>query len=380
MPSEIIVTKLQNDVISAWMINHEIVEFQCVSAKERSFIGNIYLGKVKNIVKNIQGAFVEYEKGELGFLPIRNRELKIDDEILVQVKKEATKEKKPMLSDQIELTGKYLVLTSDKASIGISNKIREKETRHQLKRMAEPLVTSDYGFILRTSAARAPKQAVVEEASVLADRYGEILRKKEYRQPFQLIDTNQNMTELLLFGQDTEQIEQIITDQPEMADIFQKEGFCVQQFSETAGDIERRYRIRHYLKEALSKKVWMKSGGFLYIEQTEAMAVIDVNTGKSVGKGDKKAHIRKMNLEAAKEAARQIRLRNLSGIIMIDFIDMDSEYDKDTLLRTMQKYLDMDSKKATAVDLTKLGIMEITRKKERNPIFRQIDIDILEKC
>lgn len=94
MPTEIIVTKLQNYIISAWMIDYKIVEFQCVSAKERSLIGNIYLGKVKNIVKNIHGAFVEFEKGELGFLPIRNRDLKIDDEILVQVKKEATKEKK----------------------------------------------------------------------------------------------------------------------------------------------------------------------------------------------------------------------------------------------------------------------------------------------
>lgn len=377
MSSEIIVTRLQNYIISAWMINYEIVEFQCISVKEKSLIGNIYLGKVKNIVKNIQGAFVEFEKGELGFLPIRNKNLKIDDEILVQVKKEATKEKKPMLSDQIELTGKYLVLTSDKTSIGISNKIREEETRRQLKNMAEPLINGDYGFILRTSAARASKQVVLDEASVLADKYADILRKKEYRQPFQLIETNQNMKNLLLFGRDSEEINRIVTDQQELEDIFQKEGFLVQLLSEDAGDIERRYRIRHCLKEALNKKVWMKSGGFLYVEQTEAMAVIDVNTGKSIGKGDKKAHIRKINIEAAKEAARQIRLRNLSGIIMIDFIDMDSEYDQEELLRVMQQYLDQDSKKAVAIDMTKLGLMEITRKKERNPIFRQIDIDIL---
>lgn len=377
MPTEIIVTKLQNYIISAWMIDYKIVEFQCVSAKERSLIGNIYLGKVKNIVKNIHGAFVEFEKGELGFLPIRNRDLKIDDEILVQVKKEATKEKKPLLSEQIELTGKYLVLTSDKTSIGISNKIREKETRDQLKTMAKPLITNEYGFILRTNAARAPKQAVMEEASALAEKYEEILKKREYRRPFQLIETNQNMNQLLLFGQDTERIDKIVTDQPEMVEIFQKDGFLVQLLSESAQDIERRYRIRHYLKEALNKKVWMKSGGFLYVEQTEAMAVIDVNTGKSIGKGNKKDHIRKVNLEAAKEAARQIRLRNLSGIIMIDFIDMDSEYDRETLLRVMQNYLDQDSKKAVAVDMTKLGLMEITRKKERNPIFCQIDIDIL---
>ena len=123
----------------------------------------------------------------------------------------------------------------------------------------------------------------------------------------------------------------------------------------------------------------MKSGGFLYIEQTEAMAVIDVNSGKSIGKGNKADHVRKINMEAAKEAARQIRLRNLSGIIVIDFIDMESEYDKDTLLRVMQGYLNEDSKKAVAVDITKLGLMELTRKKERNPLLCQINIDKIEK-
>ena len=122
----------------------------------------------------------------------------------------------------------------------------------------------------------------------------------------------------------------------------------------------------------------IKIRGFLYIEQTEAMAVIDVNTGKSIGKKNQEAHIKKINLEAAKEAARQIRLRNLSGIIMIDFIDMKSKDDEKELLQVMQHYLNGDSKKAVAVDITKLGIMEITRKKEKNPIFRQISIDILK--
>lgn len=377
MSAQIIITKIKNHMISAWLHDHEIVEFQCCNTKQKNIVGSIYLGKVKNVVKNINGAFVEFEKGELGFLPMRDRSLKAEEEIIVQVKKEGSREKKPLLSQQIELTGKYLVLTSDKAAIGISNKIKDREQRQELREMAEPMVTESYGFILRTSAAGASREAVMREAQELADKYEEIVRKGRYRTPFQLLEVNQDMESMLLFGKLPDQTGLVITDQDILADSLKRQGYNVRYAAE-AGEIERQYRIRHFLREALSRKIWMRSGGFLYIEQTEAMAVIDVNTGKSIGNKNKADHIRKINLEAAKEAARQIRLRNLSGIIVIDFIDMKSEYDKETLLRVMQQYLDQDSKKAAAVDITKLGLMEITRKKERNPLFRQIDIDILD--
>lgn len=377
MSAQIIITKIKNHMISAWLHDHEIVEFQCCNTKQKNIVGSIYLGKVKNVVKNINGAFVEFEKGELGFLPMRDLSLKAEEEIIVQVKKEGSREKKPLLSQQIELTGKYLVLTSDKAAIGISNKIKDREQRQELREMAEPMVTESYGFILRTSAAGASREAVMREAQELADKYEEIVRKGRYRTPFQLLEVNQDMESMLLFGKLPDQTGLVITDQDILADSLKRQGYNV-RYAEEAGEIERQYRIRHFLREALSRKIWMRSGGFLYIEQTEAMAVIDVNTGKSIGNKNKADHIRKINLEAAKEAARQIRLRNLSGIIVIDFIDMKSEYDKETLLRVMQQYLDQDSKKAAAVDITKLGLMEITRKKERNPLFRQIDIDILD--
>lgn len=378
--TEIIITRMKDHMISANLSEGRPVEFQCISANGDCQIGNIYLGIVKNIVKNIKGAFVEFDNDQIGFLPIRHRDLKVGDVIVVQVRREATAEKKPMLSDQIELTGKYLVLTSDKASVGISNKIREKQRRENLKSMAQPLVTEEYGFILRTSAAHASKEEVVREAQELSERFWQLMEKKEYRSPGQLLDSNQKFTDVLLFHCGPDQVSKVVTDQPELEDVLTKDGYKVELCSHQAGDIERRYRIRHYLTEALSRKVYMKSGGFLYVEQTEAMAVIDVNTGKSIGKGAKEQHIRKINMEAAKEAARQIRLRNLSGIIMIDFIDMQSESDQKELLLKMQRYLDQDSQKAVAVDITRLGLMEITRKKQRNPIFRQINLDILKKC
>lgn len=376
--TEIVITKFGDHLVSMLLKDGQPVEFQCVSEKNKVDIGNIYIGVVKNVVKNINGAFVEFDKDETGFLSMRHRKYKAGDEVLVQIKKEATEEKRPMLSDQIELTGKYLVLTSDKLSVGISNKIHQKEKKQELKEMAEPLVTQEYGFILRTEAAKANKEDVLMEADRLSAKYHEIVAKRQYRKAPHLVDTNYNALEVLVHDIKPGSIDRIVTDQEEVGEQLKEKGYEVSLCSYMAGDIERRYRFRHYLSEVFKRKIFMKSGGFLYIEQTEAMAVIDVNTGKSIGKKDQEAHIKKINLEAAKEAARQIRLRNLSGIIMIDFIDMKSKDDEKELLQVMQHYLNGDSKKAVAVDITKLGIMEITRKKEKNPIFRQISIDILK--
>lgn len=376
--TEIVITKFGDHLVSMLLKDGQPIEFQCVSEKNKVDIGNIYIGVVKNVVKNINGAFVEFDKDETGFLSMRHRQYKAGDEVLVQIKKEATEEKRPMLSDQIELTGKYLVLTSDKLSVGISNKIHQKEKKQELKEMAEPLVTQEYGFILRTEAAKANKEDVLMEADRLSAKYHEIVAKRQYRKAPHLVDTNYDALEVLVHDIKPGSIDRIVTDQEEVGEQLKEKGYEVSLCSYMAGDIERRYRFRHYLSEVFKRKIFMKSGGFLYIEQTEAMAVIDVNTGKSIGKKNQEAHIKKINLEAAKEAARQIRLRNLSGIIMIDFIDMKSKDDEKELLQVMQHYLNADSKKAVAVDITKLGIMEITRKKEKNPIFRQISIDILK--
>ena len=376
--TEIVITRFGDHLVSMLLKDGHPVEFQCVSEKNKVDIGNIYIGVVKNVVKNINGAFVEFDQDEIGFLSMRHRRYKAGDEVLVQIKKEATEEKRPMLSDQIELTGKYLVLTSDKLSVGISNKIHQKEKKQELKEMAEPLVTQEYGFILRTEAAKANKEDVLMEADRLSAKYHEIVAKRQYRKAPHLVDTNYDALEVLVHDIKPGSIDRIVTDQEEVGEQLKEKGYEVSLCSYMAGDIERRYRFRHYLSEVFKRKIFMKSGGFLYIEQTEAMAVIDVNTGKSIGKKNQEAHIKKINLEAAKEAARQIRLRNLSGIIMIDFIDMKSKDDEKELLQVMQHYLNGDSKKAVAVDITKLGIMEITRKKEKNPIFRQISIDILK--
>ena len=138
--TEIVITRFGDHLVSMLLKDGHPVEFQCLSEKNKVDIGNIYIGVVKNVVKNINGAFVEFDQDEIGFLSMRHRKYNAGHEVWVQIKKEATEEKRPMLSDQIELTGEYLVLTSDKLSVGISNKIHQKEKKQELKEMAETLV------------------------------------------------------------------------------------------------------------------------------------------------------------------------------------------------------------------------------------------------
>ena len=302
--TEIVITKMKDHLVSMLLKDHQPVEFQCVSEKAKIEIGNIYTGIVKNVVKNINGAFVEFDEDEMGFLSMQHKQYKAGDEVLVQIKKEATKEKRPMLSDQIELTGKYLVLTSDKLSVGISNKIHKKDKKQELREMAEPLVTQEYGFILRTEAAKADKEDVLYEADMLAEKYQQIVRKKSYRKAPQLVDTNYDALSVLVCDIKPEAADSIVTDQEDLYEQLKEKGYEVSLCCYEAGDIDRRYRVRHYLSEVFKQKIFMKSGGFLYIEQTEAMAVIDVNTGKSIGKKNQETHIKKINLEAAKEAGK----------------------------------------------------------------------------
>ena len=210
------------------------------------------------------------------------------------------------------------------------------------------------------------------EADQLSAKYHEIVSKRQYRKAPHLVDTNYDALEVLVHDIKPGSIDRIVTDQEEVGEQLKEKGYEVSLCSYMAGDIERRYRFRHYLSEVFKRKIFMKSGGFLYIEQTEAMAVIDVNTGKSIGKKNQEAHIKKINLEAAKEAARQIRLRNLSGIIMIDFIDMKDPEHKEKVLQALERATAKDPVQTTVVDMTALGLVEVTRKKVRKSFYEQL--------
>lgn len=373
--NEVIITRREQHIISAWLEDGEFAEFSSEPITEGSLVGNIYKGRVKNIVKNIHGAFVEIDKGRLCFYPLDERKkpgrLRNEEELLIQIKKDGTDKKEPLATENIELTGQFLVLSSDKSFVGISGKIRDKEKKESLRRFVSAFVTEDFGFIVRTEAVRAEEEEIEREACRLSEKYYDIQERQQYLKSCQLAATNQDFSSRYVFSLSPGRVDHIITDDDEICEKAQESGYQVRRMEKKDQSIERGYRFSHALEESFHTRVWLKSGGFLIIERTEAMTVVDVNTGKSIGRGSKEDHIIKINREAAKETARQIRLRNLSGIILVDFIDMKEKEEEDRLLSFMQSLLNKDSKKAVAVDMTKLGLMEITRKKVRKPLEKE---------
>lgn len=369
MRKEVLIKKFNQSIVSGLLCDGEILEFDVNEESDSIQVGDIYTGKVKNIVPNIQGAFVEIKDQQLCFYPLDERTteipLRIDDEILVQIKKNGTKEKKPLVTENIELSGEFVVLTGNKSFVGVSNKITSTEIKSSLKALCKKYITKDFGFIIRTSAADASQEAIEVEMQKLIDRYEEMQQKAMHLKPFQYVGSVQHDILKYCFGLYANQVDGIITDDEDIKDAFIKQEYPVKFLEIKDNSLNRMYRMEHYISQALAKKVWLKSGGFLVIEKTEAMTVIDVNSGKSIGKGNKEQHLIKINQEAAKEIARQLRLRNISGIIMIDFIDMKEDASQEGLLRKMKQYTRQDSKKVTVLDITKLGLMEVTRKKEK---------------
>lgn len=396
--NKLVITRKGNQILSSYFEGDELVQINVEDEEQESVLGNIYLGKVKNIVKNIDAAFVEIENKQMCYLalgdvttpifanPKKNDKVNVGDTVIVQVSKEDVKTKAPVVTTNITFTGKYVVLTHGKQGIGISGKIRSQEERQRLKEFLKPYETESYGWIVRTNAEGILSNSVneglfLQEIEVLRALYENLLRfglqkscfSKIYEAPAAYLCDVRNERE--------EKLDEIITDDKKLFKKMQEYLNCYQKadleklrfYDDESYPLERLYGIETKLEKALQKNVWLKSGGTLVIEPTEALTVIDVNTGKAI-KGNKKIQetFLKVNLEAAEAIAKQIRLRNLSGIIIVDFIGLDKEEDRKFLLKCLDEYLSTDPVKTVLVDITPLGLVEITRKKVRKPLHEQI--------
>lgn len=390
MSDKIIITRMEDKIVTAMIEQGKVVELNVEHSENTSILGNIYTAKVKNIVKNINAAFVEVANGMICYYSLDEnknhhfltetgrKNLVQGDEILVQVSRENMKTKQPTVTGNLNFAGKYLVLTSKKYGIGISNKIKEKDRARELKMLAKQFLRQDFGVIFRTNAMTASNQEILREAKTLIKRYDMVCQKAKYRSCCQLIyEAPRGYLSLIRDQKQTCFIE-ILTDQKdiyeEISDYLQEseeEQKVLQLFEKDEIRLDQIYRISHELEQALQEKVWLRSGGYLVIQPTEAMVVIDVNTGKAIKGKRVEEHFLKINLEAAKEIGRQLRLRNLSGIIVVDFIDMKKEESEKQLMHEMQKILNQDRIKTMLVDMTKLHLVEITRKKVRKPLYEQ---------
>lgn len=363
-------------------------------------VGNIYVGRVRDVVKNINAAFIEYQKGEVGYFSIpenknpvflntkTNTKICQGDLLLVQVAKEAVKTKEPVLTSNISLTGKYIVLNVSKNGIGFSGKIKDTSFRNEIKAvLMEELARiseqdrEDYGVIIRTNALNADAADIKREFLCLLNNYRSIRNEAVCRTCFTTMYKEDYNYLKIIKGAYSGEIEEIITDDETIynnicsyLDINGLTGYreVLRLYNDNLLPLHKLYSVESLMRDVTDKKVWLKSGAYLVIEPTEAMVVIDVNTGKCVKGKDLRHTVLNVNLEAAKEIAYQLRLRNLSGIIIIDFINMEEEDDRQKLLSALNEYFIKDRIKTTLVDMTKLNLVEVTRKKTEPPIAEQI--------
>lgn len=324
-----------------------LLELHCENQDCPSVLGNIYVGRVQKVVKDIQAAFVEFSKGTNGYLPLEDcenavfvKKLKGDslvqgDELLVQVTKENLKTKLPVLTANININGSYLVLTTGNRRLGVSSKIK-KEKKEALKALFADISHEDFGIIIRTNAKDADGALLMDEFHRLRQELKQLVEQSVYRTCFsclkQSLPEYMNVLKNSYYGR----LEEIITDIPQvydniiscMKETLEREQISVRLYSDPMLSLAALYNLDRQIMRGLDTKVWLKSGGYLIIEPTEALTVIDVNTGKNVTKKNPQEHFLKLNQEAAREIAFQLRLRNISGIIIIDFIDLKRKEDR----------------------------------------------------
>ena len=333
---------------------------------------------------------MEIEGGQLCYLPLeevrapiytrpkKQEQLLPGDELFVQVSREAVKTKAPSVTTNLSLTGKYLVLTTENRVLGYSSRLKS-EQKARLKAWIEKWGPLPSGLIVRTNAGGAEEKELLEEYHRLCEQYHFLTEQAIHRNVCSCVLRSRPAYLTSILGSRSESLKEILTDDRELYEQIRE--FLMEEMPKDAGKVrlyedrmlplKALYRLEKGLADGLCEKVWLKSGAYLVIEPTEALTVIDVNTGKYTGGSKKQKVIQKINQEAAKEIARQLRLRNLSGIILVDFVDMKEKEAQEELLAFMRELLKKDPMKAAAVDLTPLGLMELTRKKQRKPLLEQ---------
>lgn len=392
--NKLIVTRWRDKVCTAVVSDGRISQLMMEPEDESSQLNNIYIGKVQKVVSNINAAFVDIGNGRTGYYSLdENREhffvsqsrgkLKAGDEIVVQVSRDAVKTKAPVLTGKLSFTGRYCVLTVGKTGIGFSARISDGRYKARLRAVLDEALSDDrdrFGIIVRTNGYGVEDEVLLKEYGRLKELYEKLEAQAPCRTCYRCI--YESVPGYIAAIRDSYEgtLDEIITDipayyeelkaylsqyQPEDAD---KLAFYKDELLKLA----KLYSLETALDHALNKNVWLKSGGYLVIEPTEAMVVIDVNTGKYSGKKKMQETIYKINMEAADEIGRQLRLRNLSGIIIIDFIDMDSQEHRDMLMTHLGEVVSKDPVKTAVVDMTRLNLVEVTRKKVRKPLYEQV--------
>lgn len=395
---ELLLMKREEGILSVLADGRRILQIHAEEEgnPENTAVGDIYVGKVRNVVKNINAAFVEFAKGKMGYLSLAEKAVPIHtsggrqddgrvligDEIIVQIKQEAIKTKPPALTGMIDLTGRYIVLTIGKNGCNVSKKIKDKEKRKYLLELLGEYRQEDFLLIARTNSSEASEKVLRREMEKLIDRYDKLRKEGIHKVAMSRLERALPVYLADIRDGYAAEVDKIITDDQDIYEkvydhLTENDPESLQKltmWSPENGKLDAVYNVSRSLEHALMPKVWLKSGAYLVIQPTEALISIDVNTGKAISKKkDVQKTFYKINVEAAREIAVQMRLRNLSGIVLVDFIDMKSEEDQKSLMEILRQEVRKDPVQTTVVDMTKLGLVEITRKKARKSLYEQIN-------
>jgi ribonuclease G len=392
-PKEQILVNITPQETRVAVLEDSIVqELHVERAASRGIVGNIYLGQVKRVLPGMQSAFIEIGLERAAFLhiadvleqrqhptePQRIEKMLFEGQtVLVQVIKEPIGTKGARLSTQISLAGRFLVHLPQEEHIGISQKIESESERHSLKARLEKLLppSTPRGYIIRTSAETATDTELQADIEYLSKLWADIRHKSQHLPAQSLLYEDLPLAVRVLRDMVSDTTEHVIVDSTE--NYSRMVEFAEQYVQSAVRKIERYsgerplfelFSIEAEIDKALSRRVNLKFGGYLIIDQTEAMTTIDVNTGGFVGNRNFDETIFKTNLEATQAIARQLRLRNLGGIIIVDFIDMDNEEHQTAVLSEVAKALARDRTRVTLNGFTSLGLVEITRKRTRESL------------
>jgi ribonuclease G len=404
MASELIINATFSETRIAFLENGVLTEFFVERKNDKSIVGNIYKGKVVRILPGMDAAFVDigleksaflyvgdivvdammYEEFEDIAMPVEFDEriegvIEEGQEIIVQVSREPIGHKGTRVTSRITLPGRLLVLMSASEHVGVSRRIEDEEERKRLASLLKGVCPKGFGLIARTACEGKKEDELQADLSFLLRMWESIQGKARHMRAPSILHQDMRLIFRVIRDLHSHNLKRIVVDDPilftkieEFLKDYLPEEQCEVEFFDEKEDIFEFYRLEIEVSKFAHKKIWLKSGGYIVFDYTEALTVIDVNTGKYLGKRGLEATILRTNLEAVKEIAYQIRLRNVGGIIVIDFIDMEKKESRETVFHALLDALKKDRIKTFAYPISELGLVQLTRKRTRENVVTML--------
>lgn len=379
---KILINRDEEKITIAVVQNGDLVEVYNEKLSEKRLEGNIYLGKVRNIITGMQSAFIDIGESKNALVHIKDiipkasnvtgnsledtskvnikDIIKSGEEVLVQVKRDCNEQKGPRVTKDIKINGKFVIFMPYSKFITVSQKIQDENEKERLKAIVKEILPKKYGIIIRTAANGRQKEEIQNEIKMLMKIWNGVLKnveavKDKKMAPVRIFD-NSGMVGKIITDLAENDLEKIYTNVKEIKDNY----VDLEDKIEIVENPLEKFGVNNKIEPI--RKIWLKCGGFITIDKTEALTAIDVNSGKFTGKRDLEKTVLKVNLEATKEIAKQIRLRDIGGIIIIDYIDMENTEDMEQVRNYMIECTKEDRSKVQVMEFTKLGLLEMTRK------------------